>query len=379
MKKPLLALITLLTWACQTTPSDASGLRPLFNGRNLEGWVAVNTAPSTWKVVDGMLHCSGRPTGELRTERMYQNFILEVEWRHMVSGGNAGIFVWADDLTARGRPFHRSVEVQVLDHGYGNGAGHTTHGDIFPIHGARMTPINGRGGSRAFPEELRSHPSPDWNHYRITCFDGAITLAVNGEVVTRGYASSPKKGYICLESEGGTVDYRNLNIQELPDTPIDAADVAIANRGYRALYTGVDLSGWESGSPANTAWRTNDWVLAFRPEGTPPTLRTAESFDNFGFLIDVRVVEDWSGGEILLRGSENALIPLDPRDPTHASKFEQGWNRIEGTLVGNELSLTLNGHILLLHRKLTNVPSRGPLVLAPEGAVDFANLFVREL
>ncbi len=77
--------------------------KPLFNGKDLTGWVPVNTAPSTWKVEDGMLVCSGKPIGELRTEKMYQNFILELEWRHMKPRGNAGVFVWADDITAQGR------------------------------------------------------------------------------------------------------------------------------------------------------------------------------------------------------------------------------------------------------------------------------------
>ena len=136
----------------------------------------------------------GKPIGELRTDRMYQNFIMEVEWRHMKPRGNAGIFVWADDITARGQPFHRSIEVQVLENAYGNTRGYTTHGDIFPIHGAKMTPINGRGGSRAFPTENRSKPSPNWNHYRIVCNDGNISLAVNGKVVTQGREASPAQG-----------------------------------------------------------------------------------------------------------------------------------------------------------------------------------------
>ena len=380
MKTLLPALLWLSLAACTAPAPAGGGPRPLFNGENLEGWVAVNTAPSTWSVVDGMLHCSGKPTGELRTERMYQNFILELEWRHLHPGGNAGVFVWADDLTARGVPFHRSVEVQVLDHAYGNTRHYTTHGDIFPIHGASMTPVNGRGGSRAFPVELRSNPSPEWNHYRITCFEGAITLAVNGKVVTRGYDSSPRRGYICLESEGGVVDYRNITIQELPDTPIASAHVAVADRGYRTLYTGVDLEGWE-GAAAGEVWRVEDWVLAFRPEegAPPPPLSTRESFADFGFTLDVRVPGGWSSGELRLRGSERAAIPLDPRHPALAGRFTSGWNRLEGSVVGNELSLSLNGHLLLLHRPIPGLPPEGPLVLAPGSGMDFANLFVREL
>ena len=33
----------------------------LFNGKDLAGWVNVNTAPDTWKVRDGLLICSGHP------------------------------------------------------------------------------------------------------------------------------------------------------------------------------------------------------------------------------------------------------------------------------------------------------------------------------
>jgi len=83
---------------------------------------------------------------------MYQNFVLELEWRHLVPKGNAGVFVWADDITARGQPFHRGIEVQVLENAYGQSQSHTTHGDIFPIHGARMTPVNGRGGRSRLPD-----------------------------------------------------------------------------------------------------------------------------------------------------------------------------------------------------------------------------------
>ena len=80
----------------------------VFNGKNLDGWVLVNTPPATWSVKDKMLICSGKPIGELRTDRMYQNFVLELEWRHMRPRGNAGVYVWADDIAARGVPFHRA-------------------------------------------------------------------------------------------------------------------------------------------------------------------------------------------------------------------------------------------------------------------------------
>ncbi|MFQ3167516.1 MAG: hypothetical protein ACI8QI_000042 [Limisphaerales bacterium] len=354
------------------------GFRLLFNGKDLTGWVPVNTAPSTWSVRDGMLVCSGKPTGELRTERMYQNFIMEVEWRHMKPRGNAGIFVWADDITARGQPFHRSVEVQVLENAYGNSGGHTVHGDIFPIHGATMTPLNGRGGSRAFPTEFRSKPSPEWNHYRIVCDDGNISLAVNGKVVTRGKEASPRKGYICIESEGGVVHYRNMRIKELPTTPLTPGQVAIANRGYRCLYSGVDFSGWR----AAEGWQSRDWQFRFdgKSDAADKSLQTTESFGDFGFIFDVRVSGETEPCAFQLRGSGASSIMIEPSLYKDALVLKgRNWNRFEGELRGDRLSLSLNGKPIFTGKKLDGVLANGPLKIVPSGPINFANVYVRDL
>ncbi len=362
---------------------DEEGFQPLFNGRDLSGWVPVNTAPSTWSVEDGMLVCSGKPIGELRTERMVHNFVLELEWRHMKPKGNAGVFVWADDITARGQPFHRSIEVQVLENAYGNTRHYTTHGDIFPIHGARMTPVNGRGGSRAFPTEERSRPSPQWNHYRITCVDGAISLAVNGKVVTQGKDCSPRKGYICLESEGGVVHYRNLRIKELPATPVDPAHVAVADRGYRCLYTGVDLSGWKVAAGGGGRWNPADWILKYQggPSSGEGSIATEKAFGDFGFIFDIRLKEGAGPTRVLLRDSDKAAIVVDPADPSLGGRLEKpgGWNRFEGALRGDRLTVSLNGRELFGDRPVPGVPARGPIRFLPGGPVDLANVYVRGL
>ena len=368
----LLALTFLFTLPGIEAEDKKEAFEPLFNGKNLDGWVKVNTAPSTWSVKDGMIICSGKPTGEMRTKRMYQNFIMEVEWRHLKARGNAGIFVWADDITARGQPFHRGVEVQVLENSYGNTRGYTTHGDIFPIHGAKMTPINGRGGSRAFPTENRSKPTPEWNHYRITCNDGTISLAVNGKVVTNGKDASPRKGYICLESEGGIVHYRNLKIRELPDTPLEPGQTAIADRGYRCLYTGVDLSGWKS---AGKGWQSRNWTFRYNGKSKveDKSLVTTESFSDFGFIFDVQAPKKPTTCKVLLRDSAAAVITID------STLKSKGWNRFEGELRGNKLSLKLNGKQLFSDKLIEGLAEKGPIRILPTGPIGFANIYVREL
>jgi hypothetical protein len=352
-----------LTFPLLCHAQESTKLQPMFNGKDLSGWVVVNTAPSTWRFDDmGMLICSGKPTGEIRTATMYQNFIMELEWRHMVPGGNAGVFVWADDITAKGQPFHRSVEVQVLDHGYGNGRGHTTHGDIFPIHGATMKPINGRGGSRAFPTENRSKPSPEWNHYRIECQDGNISLAVNGKVVTRGEKCHPRKGYICLESEGGIVHYRNIRIKKLPDTAIQTDQIAIANRGYRPLYSGVDLSGWQ----AAEGWQPHDWTLKSQQDATP--LTSKESFaGSLGFVLDVRCKNDATSAVVKL--GDEVILTMQPKG--------DDWHRYEGRLKRGTIQWTINGKPGSSNKIASALSGR--LTLQPNGAADWANIYVRSL
>ena len=376
-----ITIMIVLTLFCDVTAMAQdgrdSGFRPLLNGRDLTGWVLVNTPAETWTVKDDLLICSGKPIGEIRTEQMYQNFILEVEWRHLVPGGNAGIFVWADDITARGVPFHRSVEVQVLENAYGQSQGHTTHGDIFPIHGAKLTPLNGRGGNRAFPVEERSLPSPQWNHYRIECRDGEIALAVNGKVVTRGREASPRKGYLCLESEGGVVHYRNLKIQELPETPIDAEHIAVANRGFVSLYSGLDLRGWTIAPASGSHWISEDWVLRFdggTPEGLSEVVHEA-AFDHPGFLMDIQPEADFR--ELVLNtGDPENLIRLSMDDPELKGLLQSGqWTRLEWEQRDGNWVITVDGKAL---QKRVPV-SVGKLAMSfiIRGPARFANLYGR--
>ncbi len=358
-----------------TSAEDADGFVPLFNEKDLSGWVLVNTPPETWTVQNGMLVCSGKPIGEIRTDRMYQNFILEVEWRHMVPGGNAGIFVWADDITAKGVPFHRSIEVQVLENAYGQSSNHTTHGDIFPIHGATMTPLNGRTGNRAFPTEERSRPSPQWNHYRIECRDGTITLAVNHKVVTRGTDASPRKGYICLESEGGVVHYRNLRLKELPDTTVDPEEVAFANRNFVSLYSGLDLRGWNVAETESEHWHINDWVLAFdgKTDSGSSTIVTTESLAEPVYVIDLRPVD----GFISLSIGDGLLetpILISEADALWKPLLEKKeWIRLETLVTGSKLTLTANGEEMA--NKLSWPLREMPLSLTVSGAAELANIY----
>ncbi|MBA2354336.1 MAG: DUF1080 domain-containing protein, partial [Acidobacteria bacterium] len=71
-------------------PQD-SGFVSLFDGTTLNGWVNINCAPETFAVRDGVIAVTGVPICEIRTERMFENFVLELEYQHLRPMGNAGV------------------------------------------------------------------------------------------------------------------------------------------------------------------------------------------------------------------------------------------------------------------------------------------------
>lgn len=312
----------------------------MFNGRDLAGWVPVNVAPSTFAWKEGMVVTTGKPTGVMRTERMYENFIVEFEWRHMVAGGNAGFFIWSDAVTAPGVPFTRGVEVQVLDGR--ESEWYTSHGDVFPIHGAVMTPDrpHPKGSSRCLPSEKRALPSPQWNHYRVTAVNGTIKLAVNGKEVSGGYDISPRKGYLCLESEGSECHFRNLRIKELPPSQeLRPEQIAAADAGFVSLYTGVDLSGWKADAGH---WKVKDWILDYdgKAAGSSASIVSDRADAAHDLILDCRSPDKQP--RTVTIGARTLRIPGDGK-----------WHR----------------HEIAAHS--------GPIAIAADGAVQLANLYAR--
>ncbi len=217
--------------AAQTAP----GFVDLFNGRDLTGWVNVNTEKDTWRVKDGMLICSGHPIGVMRSEKQYENFVLHIEWMHTEPGGNSGVFIWSDANPNPKSRLPNGVEVQMLELDWPKlntrdgkvPPSAYVHGELFGVGGVKTVPDNPRG-ERSMSIEERARGRGEWNTYDVVAVDGVVKLAVNGKVVNGVRQSTQKKGYLCLESEGAEIHFRNVRILELPPgitTPEQVAPV----------------------------------------------------------------------------------------------------------------------------------------------------------
>lgn len=225
-----------LLLATAAAAEEAPKFQDLFNGRDLSGWVDVNTSPATWSVKDGLLICTGLPIGVMRSEKQYENFILHIEWRHMKEGGNSGVFAWSEGTTPADRPLPKGMEVQMLElqwpklnpkaDGTPNHPGYVS-GELFGANGLTAIPDNPRG-DRSMSTEMRCKGVGEWNTYDVVCVDGTIKLSINGKFVNGMRESSVRKGYLCLEAEGSEIHFRNIRILELPGgnaTPEQSAPV----------------------------------------------------------------------------------------------------------------------------------------------------------
>lgn len=432
-------IIWLVLWFCGFSMRAQESWTPLFNGRDLSNWTNVNCAPSTWSVRDGIIVSTGVPTGVLRTLRQYENFILELEWKHLRAGGNAGLFVWSGALPICGEPFTKAIEVQILDDNNREGGLATGHGDLFSIQGATMVPDrpHPRGWMRCLPSEKRAHPAGEWNHYRVECRDARVTLAVNGKVVSGGSNCVPRKGYICLESEGSECHYRNLRIQELPGSNPPESQIAELDRGFRSIYTGVDLSGWKQDPGHAGHWSAKDWILDYdgKSGAADKNLWTEKEYGDFVLIVDWKFtrkpelkknpiilpngyyatnddntrktveVPDAGDSGIYLRGSRKAEVniwcwPIGSgelynyrEDKTLSPEIRQGatpkkradkppgqWNRFVITMKGDRLTVVLNEETVIDNAQLSGIPAHGPIGLQHHGdPIQFANLYIKEL
>ncbi|MGE0610118.1 MAG: DUF1080 domain-containing protein [Pirellulales bacterium] len=227
----LLALPGMAEEPADPPKAFIDGVGPGWRTLTGDDFENVNTAPDTWTWKDDEVHCTGQPVGVTRTKQKVTNFELVAEWRHLRSGGNSGIFVWAsDEALADLKPGALppgGIEVQVLDHGYAeqyekaNGKKpdwFTTNGDVFPVGKSTMTPFEPKApnGSRSFPRKELSKGVNEWNHYYVRAINGEVRLWVNGEEVSGGTNCEPRTGYLCLESEGAPVEFKNIRLRELP-------------------------------------------------------------------------------------------------------------------------------------------------------------------
>jgi hypothetical protein len=354
MRPPAVLAVLVVGSAALAAGPDKDGFVPMFNGKDLSGWVFVNTHPKTFYVKDGEIITTGTPTGFLRTDKQYENFVLEMDWMHVNTKdvGNSGLFVWGDPLPGVGTPYTRGIEVQVLVNleyrdKDTNAVTATSHGDLFSIHGARCKPDrpHPKGWERCLPSEYRAKGGGEWNHYKVTANDGVIKLEVNGKEVSGVSACNPRKGYLALESEGAECHFKNIKVKELPGTNPKPEEVAKEAEGHKLLFDGLDLEGWKGDTGS---WKAGGGVL--RATGTGE-LFTDAKFGKVEVLFDWRLAGKATGEPTVAVGG--TAVKLAPKAGAKNGAWAREVIRVED--------------------------AGGPVTIKPVAGLELMSVFVREL
>jgi anti-sigma factor RsiW len=298
------------TLSAQVLLSDKTepGFRPLFNGKDLDGWKVVNPADTprgavTWSVADKAL-----TTGEeglqsfVHTAKAYQDYVLQLEFRFPK-------LVDPDLTPAAGILLHLNDPEQQDPTAYEISLGSKGRLVVWPVGGAQ--------GGQVFGD-IASLPAGKWHRLKVSCEKGKMEVFVNGKSQCSLRNYEPSKGFIALQNRGPDVQFRNLQIKELPpDVHINGAwdggandwgDVHLARGpdGFRGVYTAT-----YSGEPGS---------IILTPAGSRTFRgRWSESAQRHGFL-QAEVSSDDSTITVLWETS-------DP-DETRPRQGESLWRRV---------------------------------------------------
>jgi hypothetical protein len=184
--------------------ADQARCRPIFNGRNLDGWTALEGGE--WSVQDGVLtgrngvKWSTNPeiSGSwLSTSKPYGDFRLELQY-NINTRGNSGVFFRS---AHEKNPAFTGYEMQIHD---APGSAPTKHGpgSIYDV---------------VAPTQNRVRPAGQWNSVTLMARGRQITVAMNGETILNAELERSNRGYIGLQNhdDRSVVQFRNIRIEEL--------------------------------------------------------------------------------------------------------------------------------------------------------------------
>lgn len=202
--------------------SIAQEFKPLFNGKNLDGWYSFlknkgknNDSNQVFTINNGLLKITGKDFGYIVTEKSYTDFHLVVEFKwgqqkyppreNVVRDNGICYYVVPTD-----KVWPRSVECQIQE---------GDCGDFWLIDsvtaivdGVQQGPTKNTRVKKKLDNEK---PSGEWNRIEVIAVNGKCTHIVNGVTVAEATDVSLRSGRILIQSEGAEIYYRKIEIKEL--------------------------------------------------------------------------------------------------------------------------------------------------------------------
>ena len=178
--------------------------RPLFNGRDLNGWRTHPSQPGDWRVENGILIGTGPGSSHLYTDRGdYRDFHLRLEAR-VNDGGNSGVY-----FRAPFGPTFPADNPQWL-------AAYNAKIDKDRFGGLI---VDGEFGRPVIRNQVRQFQPGQWTTLEVIAQGNQIELKIDG-ATTADYADQGRQysaGHIVLQQHGRetVVEFRKIEIKEL--------------------------------------------------------------------------------------------------------------------------------------------------------------------
>ena len=184
----------------------------LFNGKDFTGWTFCmrtnGDSSQTWTVTNGVIHCSGKPNGYLRTIQDYRDYQLTVEWRFVKiapKADNTGILV------------HMQLPDKVWPMCIQNQGKSGRQGDLFVMAGAECKEHKGMDANTPVPMHGPSVEKPvgEWNTNVTVCAGNGVKACINGKFMNEITECTISSGFIGIQSEGGDIEIRKITLEPL--------------------------------------------------------------------------------------------------------------------------------------------------------------------
>ena len=188
--------------ASSNETSDTEQWTYLFNGRNLDGWRSFQSDTAKgWIVENSCLTATGEGGdlgGDIITTEMYDNFILELDWK-ISPGGNSGILFHVLE-EGHNTTYETGPEYQLIDDkGYPD-----------PLETWQLTAANYAMHPAGDNKVLM--PAGEFNHTKIVVDSARVEHWLNGEKVVEYELWTPE--WEALKMEGKWKNYPDYGMAE---------------------------------------------------------------------------------------------------------------------------------------------------------------------
>jgi hypothetical protein len=213
-----LVIIIAIQTAVSAQPKEKKSKNPkdqkeeviqLFNGKDLKNWSFFLKDPAAdpakvFTVQNGVIHITGDPFGYMRTKEVYSDYKLHAEYHWPAEASNSGVFIHGQSPDTI---WLKCVECQLK-------AG--SAGDFVCMNGSDMNERADKSVRMVKKlAESSEKPVGEWNTIEVTCKSNTIEVYVNGVLQNKGTNLNISKGFICLQSEGKAVEFRNVFLTKL--------------------------------------------------------------------------------------------------------------------------------------------------------------------